>query len=465
MATHEISLSGSNVRTTLKSFRSWIESAKYLGILLGLMAMGYAGHQTHWSFGFTKQAAPGSAHDIHRMASTLEMKPVSDGWEVQFPSERSLRRSGVKTSVIEQRSIQERVKATGVITYDERMSASLSARVSGTVWRVVKQPGDSVRRGDVLVIIDAVEVGRAKADFFSDLVSVESKSEIMTTLEKVAGAVPERQVREARVAVREARIRLQNTEQTLINLGLSLRKESFEPLNDGERAAKLQFLGLPESIVKDLDPDLTTSNLLPVTASFDGVLLHHDAALGEMVEAGKPLLEIADLRRMWLKLDVPKEDAAKLALGQKVRFLPDGLEQDLESTISWISTEMNEQTRTLRIRAEVDNPVISSDSTVGHEVRMLRAKTFGTGIIIRRETSSAFVVPVSAVLHADSQPMVFVKVGDLSFARLNVRLGVRDVNSVQIESEELKPGLEIVSQSSHVLKSEWIINHVASIAP
>jgi len=456
------------IRNSGESLRSWISSAKYLGILLLLLAVGFAGHQTHLSFGFTKHTEE-SAHSSPSSKDGFPARELdedhSDAWSVQFPSARSIERSGVRTVAIDQRPIRERVKITGVIGYDERMFASLSARVSGTVWRVLKHPGDAVHRGDVLVIIDAVEVGRAKAEFFSDLVEVESKTEIQTMLEKASGAVPERQVREARVAVREAKIRLQITEQALINMGFGFRKEDFFELTDAERAAKLHFLGLPESVAKDLDPTQTTSNLLPLAASFDGVLLHHDAALGETVEAGKPLLEVADMRRMWLKLDVPKEDAAKLVIGQSVRFLPDGLDEELDSTITWISTEMNSQTRTLRVRAEVENPIVSMDPVTGSEVRILRANTFGVGIITLKDTPSAFVVPASAVVHADHQPIIFAKVGELRLARIDVKLGVREHNAVQIESEELQPGMEVVSQGSHVLKSECILNRVASAAP
>jgi hypothetical protein len=69
---------------------------------------------------------------------------------------------------------------------------------------------------------------------------------------------------------------------------------------------------------------------------------------------------------------------------------------------------------------------------------------------------------VAAVLHADDQPMVFVRAGELTFARFDVTLGVRENQYVQIQSEELKPGLEVVSEGSHVLKSEWMLNHTAS---
>lgn len=457
-----------NSRNLLRSIRAAIPEtigpARYFGTLLLLLAFGFHGHRAHWNFGSAKHGVE-LREKVDQSKTVLPDDAISGSWEISFPSENSLHRSGIKTSRIEQRSMNERVKTVGVISYDERMSAGLSARVSGTVWSVVKQLGDPVRRGDVLVIIDAAEVGRAKAAFFTDLVDVESKSEIVSALESVTGAVAGRQIREARVAVREARIRLQNAEQNLVNLGFKIRKEAFEKLSDSDRADQLHFLGLPDSLVKDLDRAQTTSNLLALTAPFDGVLIRQDVATGEMVEAGNPVVEIADLRRMWLKLDVPKEDASKLALGQRVRFTPDGADREFDACVTWISTEMNEQTRTLQIRAEVDNPVASSDAATGQVVRLLRANTFGTGTIALGETDAAFVIPVSAVLHTDNQPMVFVRIGELSFARVDVKLGVREDQFIQIESDALKPEMEIVIQGSHVLKSEWMLDHVAATTP
>lgn len=446
------------------SLKDWFARAKYCGILLGLIAVGFFGHTSHWSFGFAKAEHPPEG-TTHKPTALVDDQPTGAGWEITFPSEASLRRSGVKTSPLEQHAIRDRVKTTGVITYDDRIIAALSARVAGTVWRVVKQVGDPVRRGDVLVIIEAGDVGRAKAEFLSELVAVDAKVELLANLESVQGAVSGRQVREARIAVREAKIRLQNAEQYLVNLGLRVEKESFSSLSDTERAAKLQFLGLPAEIASRLDPAHTTSNLLAINASFDGVVIRHDAALGETVGGGKPIVEIADLRQMWLKLDVAKEDASKLAIGQRVRFYPDGIEKELVSEITWISTEMDEQTRTLQVRAEVENPIVSSNAVTGHEVRLLRSNTYGIGLITLGEVSSAYVVPITAILHADSHPLVFVRKGDLSFARVDVKLGIRDKQLVQIESSALKPGMEIVTQGSHVLKSEWLLKHMAATGP
>lgn len=443
-----------------------------MGILVVLLAVGWFGHKTHWSFQPGGHAAEGdhavsSENPAHADSANLSAEPMAGTeWKVILPSERSLELAGIATATVEQKPMSERIQTTGVITYDERLSASLSARTTGTVWRVCKHVGETVRRGDVMVIVDAAEVGQSKAEFLSALVAREAKAEILSNLESIGnGAIPMRQVREARVALREARIRLLNAEQTLVNLGFTLHADEFQELGDVERAERIQFLGLPESLVKDLDHARTTSNLLPMRATFDGVVLRQDVALGETAEAGKPILEIADTRRMWLKLDVPKEDAARLALGQQVTFTPDGLEQALQASIAWISTEMNQQTRTLQIRAEVENPVVSSDSASGQEVRLLRANTFGTGTVTLRSSDSALVIPFSAVIHDDRQPLVFARTSDLTFERFDVELGIRDGKFVQIRSATVRPGMEVVSRGGHILKSEWALNHVASTSP
>ena len=96
---------------------------------------------------------------------------------------------------------------------------------------------------------------------------------------------------------------------------------------------------------------------------------------------------------------------------------------------------------------------------------MLRANTFGVGMITLQETPSAFVVPAAAILHADHQPMIFAKTGELRFSRCDVKLGIREGDWVQVESDALQSGLEIVAKGCHILKSEWVLNHVAAATP
>lgn len=444
---------------------SGLHSLRYLGILSALLVLGYFGHTTHWNF--AQHARAEASHTKDHTPDTKHPKPDTTRAIVEFPNATSVQKSGIDTAAVETRSLQERVRATGVITYDQRLSAGLSSRVSGTVWRVTKHTGDSVRKGDVLIVVDAAEVGRIKTELLSALVGVESKTEILTNLEKnkVIGVTPDRMVREARIALREAQLQLLNAEQTLINFGLSVRASDLAQLDDAARAAKLQFLGLPSEIIAELDPGRTTSNLLPVAAPFDGVLIGHEAVLGEIVAAGNPIMEIANVGRMWLKLNVPKEDGLKIVLGQSVSFKPDGMDVELASRISWISTAVDEQTRTLQVRAEVENPLVSTEPQSHREVHLLRANAFGTGTIMVREAPRALTVPATSLIETEDGSMVFVRTGDRSFRRCEVIVGIRNAEFVQLLSGGLQPGQHVVTRGNHVLKSELALNQLASSGP
>ena len=159
--------------------------------------------------------------------------------------------------------------------------------------------------------------------------------------------------REAKAALRESRNHLVNAEQALVNLGFDLSIGDFEPLDDDARAARIRTLGLPASLTAGLAGDRFTSNLLPLYAPFDGVVVGREAVVGEVIEAAKPIFEVADVSTMVLLLNVSKEDADKVAIGQPVRFRPDGSQEEFTSRITWISTEVNEATRTLQVRAEI----------------------------------------------------------------------------------------------------------------
>jgi hypothetical protein len=85
MTTHTDSISQSGNTRGRMMLSSWVGGAKYLGILSGLLVVGYAGHQTHWDFGLTKHAI-GEHHEVTKTTLESDEKPVTDGWEVEFPS-------------------------------------------------------------------------------------------------------------------------------------------------------------------------------------------------------------------------------------------------------------------------------------------------------------------------------------------------------------------------------------------
>ncbi|HJT77373.1 MAG TPA: efflux RND transporter periplasmic adaptor subunit, partial [Gemmataceae bacterium] len=264
-----------------------------------------------------------------------------------------------------------------------------------------------------------------------------------------AGAVPDRSLQAAEAALREARIRLFNAQQALLNLGLPVRLRDVEDLPEDRLARHLRFLGLPDAVVKDLDPETSTANLLPLTAPFDGVVVQRDAAPGEIVEGNRPrtLFIVADVRRLHVDLGVHPEDMAGVRVGQPVTFRADGGTAEAVARVSHISPEVDEKTRRVVVHAEVDN----ADGR-------LRPNAFGTGRIRVREVPRAVVVPREAVQTDGSVSLVFVHRDATTFEARPVEPGLEADGAVEVKG--LRPGQEVVTAGSFALKAELLRDRI-----
>jgi membrane fusion protein, heavy metal efflux system len=296
-------------------------------------------------------------------------------------------------------------------------------------------------------------VGRAKAEFLQALAQVILKSKHFDNLRGLekSGAVSERTVREAETALSEARIRLTAAQQMLVNLGLPVSAEDLKGVPEDRLPASLQFLGLPSSVTRTFDPRRTTANLLPITAPLDGLVVGCTVVAGEGVDPAKPVFVVADPRRMGLTLHVRQEEVKHVALGQPVRFHPDGDTEEFVGKVAWISTEVDEKTRTVKVRANLENAA-----------GRLRANAFGPGRIILREEKYAVVVPKEAV-HSDGDcNVVFVRDKEYLTAGApkvfhvrSVRLGARDESRVELLAGVL-PGKVVAAKGSAVLQAELL---------
>lgn len=374
---------------------------------------------------------------------------------IQFATHEAVEKAGVEVEPVWTGPVSEAVGGSGEIVYDQTRTARLSARVPGTVFRVYKQVGDRVREGEVVGLVDAAEVGRAKAEFLHAFVQVRLKLRVADGVKSSGGAVPGRAVIEAEAAVSEARIRLTTAQQALTNLGLPVAAEELEKAPENQLAAELHFLGLPKPLAQTLEPRTTTGNLLPLVAPFDGVMTSRDAVAGEVVDATKLLFVVVDARKMWANLDLRLEDVKTVALGQSVRFLPDGAKTETVGTVTWISGQADHRTRTVQVRAVLDN----GDGR-------LRANTFGTGRVILRDEPAAVVVPVAAVHWEGCCHIAFVRNKDYLkdgapkvFHVRTVRIGARTDAQTEVIAG-LLPGEVVAVKGSAALRAELLKNRL-----
>jgi cobalt-zinc-cadmium efflux system membrane fusion protein len=479
----------------LKFLASCIPNIVVLGSL-GLAA--FYGHETDWTFlpshwgrhhahahdeaghGHENEQVAATAVDGagSRTAPAVADKPpegtsqaaAADHPEAIHVDSETKGDSFIEVLPVIERQMEEHVVAPGAVTYVRNGVASLSARVPGTVWHVEKRLGDTVRQGEILVVLDASAVGDAKAKFLESLVDAELKQLTVERLESAGQAVAGRQLAEALSARRQSLVTRFNAQQALINLGFSVRHEDFEGLSDVERSRKIHLLGLPPEITDRLDRASTSANLIPVVAPFDGVVIKCDIVRGEVIAPEHSELAIADVGKMLLRLNVNKEDALRVSVGQPIEYVTDGIPGVLTCTVNWISTELDDKTRTLQALAEVDNPLVDEDGD-GNSHRLLKANTYGVGKIRVRNEPSAVAVPAMAVQWDGAKHFVFVEersddeaAAATIYRQRVVRPGTVDDGFVEI-IKGLENGERVVVDGSHMLKSEMATRKLTYATP
>ncbi len=415
----------------------------------------------------TKEVPEVSEADLERAARALELMPRPENRSVcklherriQFASVEAIEKAGVDIAVVQPRPLVEAVVANGEIVYDATRTAELASRVSGSVWRIEKQIGDRVRAGEILAFIDSAAVGEAKTSFLQAMAQLRLRQTNLQRLQPLADVVSGRQMNDAVSAQEEARIQLLGAQQVLANLGLNVRIEDMLELEPTKLAERINSLGLPAEVLHELGPQLSASNLFPLCAPIDGVVVERNVTRGEVVDTDLALFRIADVSRMWLVLDVRQDDVNYLSLGQKVLFRPSGgaSDSEIEGAVAWMSTEADDETRTVKVRVNLPN-------TDGR----LRANTFGAGRIVLREESQALLVPSESVHWDGCCHIVFVrdkrffqKDSPKFFHVRKVRVGVKDGDLTEIIAGVM-PGEVVAGKNSVVLEAQLLKSNLGA---
>lgn len=370
---------------------------------------------------------------------------------IQFESLAAFEKSGIDIDVAMERPMVETLRINGELGFDQSQVAHLSSRVPGSVFRVFHRLGDSVRAGDVLALVDSLDVGKAKTTLSKSLIHWEHTVRTLANARKNVDVIPRQQLREIEHDAEEAELEVVTAQQALINLGFEvpdgLNKQDAESLT-----RTLQCLGLPNDLCEKLSAKGSmTMNLIPLIAPQDGMIVEMDVVAGEVVRPERSLLTLANLNPMWLTLHVKQEDADRLSLGQKVKFRADGGARDVEGQMSFISPSVDEATRTIKVRAVLDNPKLS-----------LKANSFGTGWIILREEPKAVTVPIDALQSDGDCQIVFVrdksflsKDGFQVFHARQVRVGARNETHVELLAGVL-PGEVVATKGSASMRAELL---------
>jgi cobalt-zinc-cadmium efflux system membrane fusion protein len=408
----------------------------------------------------------GPAEDWRRADEALAFAPRAENGRtcrqqlrrIQFASDEVFRRLDIGTAPAKLGPVTEAVTATGELDLDPTRVARLSPRATGTVRALFKQVGEHVRAGELVAVVEAADVGRAKAELLQALGSLGLREQTLVRLKEAAGrTVTEQAVLDAEAARAETETRVLAARQALTNLGLPVDSEPLRALAPDEAAGRLRRLGLPDGWPAG---GTASNNLLPVRSPIDGEVIERPAAEGEPAEPTRILAVVADTRQMWLTLNVRLEDADRVRPGQPVRFRHEGHDAGDVGTVAWVSPAADEKTRTVPVRVAWPN-----------ENGRHHARTFGTAQIVLRHADAALVAPSSAVHWEGCCHVVFVRDRDFEtspykvFHVRKVRPGAVDaaLNGPVTEiAAGLLPGEVVATTNSGILRSELLKNDLGA---
>lgn len=332
----------------------------------------------------------------------------------------------VQTQAVVRAELPDVLPVTGEVALNENAAVHISPRIAGIIESVPVDIGARVQAGDLLLTLVSVELGKAVAEYERNRTLSELSGSILERetklLEQNAGSGQD--VIEARMAYEQHRSSLKASEQMLHVLGLTEADLASTQAIDAGR--------------------------LPVRAPVAGTIIEKHAVAGETVEAGKELMMLSDLTTVWVWARVHSRDLGKLLAAEQqgdiaveifVEAFPG---RPFKGKLDYVGATMNEQTRTVNVRAVVEN--------AGRE---LRPGMFCKATLSLRgaKAETVLAVPRSAVFADEGKSFVFKHWKDDFYVRQDVEKGREFSGLVEILSG-VQAGETVVAEGAFLLKSD-----------
>jgi cobalt-zinc-cadmium efflux system membrane fusion protein len=395
-------------------------------ILTGAALAGCSRNASAPGTALTAKPAPlpeaGEAHHDAELPETVRL------------SSAAMAEAGIGTWTVKPVNLEHLLVLNGQVGHDENKLLQVGANVRGRVLRIPVDLGARVAKGDVLVTIESVDLGRAREELVRELSSLrvarQAHERAKALVEAKAISASEFQSREGDYLAK--RSAAEAAERTLHLLGDS--QEQVDRLR-----ARVEAGGAFH------DPEAGAS--LSLRAPFAGRVIDRKVTPGALFEALQPLLTLADLSNVWVFLQAYEKDLALLREGVAVTIRTEAYPQEaLKGKVDFLDSVVDGATRTVRVRASVPN----------------REEKLRPGMFVKAqvdvpqsyEGKTVLAVPQSALQTLEGRTTVFVQSEPGVFGRRLVETGHSFEGFTEVYSG-IKAGDVVVTEGSFVLKSEF----------
>ncbi|HVT58384.1 MAG TPA: efflux RND transporter periplasmic adaptor subunit [Thermoanaerobaculia bacterium] len=351
-------------------------------------------------------------------ASSPPAAPPGQAW---LAPERA-RSAGITVTPVAVAELDRVLAASGRVAFDDRRVSHVFSPVNGRVTRLVAQPGQRVRKGEALAIIESPDLGSAVSDFAKARAALaQAERELQRQKELFAAhAAAQRDLEGAESSAGQARAELARAEEKARLLG------GGKPALGVTQAFTLRAPIDGEVIARAVNP---------------GVEVQGQYSGGTAVE----LYTVGELDQVWVIADVFEVDLPRVKAGAPVEVEVVAFPgRKFPGRVDWIASSLDPATRTARVRCAFANPD-----------RALKPEMYAS-VAIHVPGHRALAIPRGAVLRQGEQTVVFREIGvapdgRLEFERWPVKVDDEGNESSVAVLGGLKPGDRVVTSGGIIL--------------
>ncbi|AQV98961.1 efflux transporter periplasmic adaptor subunit [Cupriavidus necator] len=381
------------------------------GNATGEAGHGHAGHGDAHEHG-----KEGDKAAAHANASAPAANPQAEGKPHLIAlTPAQIQQAGIGIGTAAAAPLRSSVDFPGEIRFNEDRTAHVVPRVAGVAQAVPANLGQPVRKGEVLALIASTTLAEQRSELLSAqkreaLARATYAREKTLWQEKISA---EQDYQQARTALEEAQIAVQNARQKLTAIGAT-----------DNSAAKGGSL-----------------NQFALRAPFDGIVVEKHLALGEAVKEDASVFTVSDLSSVWAEFVVAARDLDQVRVGEAVTVRSSASDTQAEGKVSYVGALLGEQTRAAKARVTLANPGMA-----------WRPGLFVTVSVLGAPAQVPVTVAADAVQQVDGQSVVFVAVPG-GFAVQPVKTGRAGGKLVEV-TDGLQAGARYATANSFILKSE-----------
>ncbi len=321
--------------------------------------------------------------------------------------------------------------------------APVTSKITAPITKVLVNRGDHVRAGQLVLVLESadlaaaanesqqqIEQAEAAYDLLKGATSVDDRTkaeadvqtakETLDAARKVydnraaaqrEGALPQKLVDEAKLALNQAQIQFDSAQKHLESLTQVGQRQSLRGAEAQVNAAKAHY-----------DTAKVQLGYAQITSPISGIVADRTVYPGDSPVSGTPMLTIVDISQVIARANVPVKDANYIKVGRPARIAgPDG---DIPGEVTVVSPAVDPTTTTVQVWVRCANP--GEKLKPGATVHVS---------IVAETIQDTIVVPATALLNGDEggQKVMVIDKDSVAHERM-VAVGVRQGARVQIVS-------------------------------